>query len=521
MNFGKRGSHGQVLWQGAVLKVSSKEEATERVAPLQSADGALARALPARRKAEKTRLALVAQSRRTQSSGLAAVLDFLLIIVIGGAYIFRSHSGVPAIATWINIHEMFFHQWAVVAIYACLVLARANHYRLYQSQLPIIDTALAAMKAALTAAMAMAAFFYIADTGKNTRSTLFFTAGVTIVAFAGRHVLRRIYVRRARVRDEQMTNVLIVGAGTVGMELAQHLKQNPGYRVIGFLDDHRKDDSQVLGSSADLPEIARQYFIDEVVVTIPSQRELVKKVALQARGLRLDVKVVPELYDGFAVNAPVEYLAHLPVRVLHREPIPATSWMLKRICDVIMAGLLLLALAPVFLLIAILLKLESRGPVFYRSHRVGKKGRLFTFYKFRTMVKGADGLKTNLEGSNERNSVLFKVANDPRITRVGRVLRKFSLDEVPQLINVLKGDMSLVGPRPPLPSEFKQYRLDHLRRLDVVPGITGLWQITCRQDPSFDNYIALDLEYIENWSLGLDFKILLRTIPAVFKGTGV
>jgi exopolysaccharide biosynthesis polyprenyl glycosylphosphotransferase len=244
-------------------------------------------------------------------------------------------------------------------------------------------------------------------------------------------------------------------------------------------------------------------------------------VALQARMLRLDVKVVPELYDGIASNAPVEYLAHLPVRVLHREPIPATGWMLKRICDVTIAGLLLLGTGPVFLLIAILLKLESKGPVFYRSHRVGKKGRLFTFFKFRTMVTGADGLKTNLEEQNERNSVLFKVANDPRITRVGRMLRKFSLDEVPQLINVLKGDMSLVGPRPPLPSEFKQYRLDHLRRLDVVPGITGLWQITCRQDPSFDNYIALDLEYIENWSLGLDLKILLRTIPAVFKGTGV
>jgi lipopolysaccharide/colanic/teichoic acid biosynthesis glycosyltransferase len=136
-------------------------------------------------------------------------------------------------------------------------------------------------------------------------------------------------------------------------------------------------------------------------------------------------------------------------------------------------------------------------------------------------VTGADGLRVNLEELNERNTVLFKVANDPRITRVGRMLRKFSLDEAPQLINVLKGDMSLVGPRPPLPSEFKQYRLDHLRRLDVVPGITGLWQITSRRDPSFDNYIALDLEYIENWSLGLDLKILLRTIPAVFKGTGV
>jgi exopolysaccharide biosynthesis polyprenyl glycosylphosphotransferase len=476
--------------------------------------------------ARAPRLALVAQGRREQSSGFAAIVDFALIIVIASAYILRSHGGLPAAADWLNIHGLFFQQWLVAIVFAFLFLACAHYYRLYQHHLPIIDTALTAMKSTLTAAMVMAAFFYVSGfhmlgTGRSTRSMLFFVAGWTMVAAAGRHVLRRVYVRRARVRDEHMTNVLIVGAGTVGVELAQHLKQSPGHRVIGFLDDHRPDDPRVLGSSTDLPEIARQYFIDEVVVTIPSHRELVKRVALQARMLRLDVKVVPELYDGIASNAPVEYLAHLPVRVLHREPIPATGWMLKRICDVTIAGLLLLGTAPVFFLVAILLKLESKGPVFYRSHRVGKKGRIFTFYKFRTMVTGADGLRSNLEEQNERNSVLFKVANDPRITRVGRMLRKFSLDEVPQLINVLKGDMSLVGPRPPLPSEFKQYRLDHLRRLDVVPGITGLWQITCRQDPSFDNYIALDLEYIENWSLGLDLKILLRTIPAVFKGTGV
>ncbi|HEU4416989.1 MAG TPA: sugar transferase [Candidatus Angelobacter sp.] len=139
---------------------------------------------------------------------------------------------------------------------------------------------------------------------------------------------------------------------------------------------------------------------------------------------------------------------------------------------------------------------------------------------YHALVIGADGLRMAMEELNERTAILFKIARDPRTTRVGRILRKFSLDEAPQLINVLKGDMSVVGPRPPLPSEFKQYRLDHLRRLDVVPGITGLWQITSRQDPSFDNYIALDLEYIENWSLGLDLKILLRTIPAVLKGTG-
>ncbi len=502
------------------MRASGREEATGGTATVTR--GTLGRALPARRKMERAqRLVLVPQGRRAHSAGFAAILDFVLIIIVGGAYILRSHGTLPGVVDWLNVHGFFFHQWLVVVVYAVLFVACADYYGLYRYQLPIIDTALAATKSALTAAVVMAACFYLAGAGKNTRPTLFVVAGLAMVAASAQHVALRVYARRAVVRDEHIINVLIVGAGAIGVELAQHLKQSPGHRVIGFLDDHRVDDPRVLGSSNDLPEIARQYFIDEVVVTIPSQRELVKRVALEARTLRLDVKVVPELYDGIASNAAVEYLAHLPVRVLHREPIPATGWMFKRICDVTIAGLLLLAMAPLFLLIAVLLKLESKGPVLYRSHRVGKKGRIFTFYKFRTMIIGADGLKVSLEENNERNSVLFKVANDPRITRIGRMLRKFSLDEVPQLINVLKGDMSLVGPRPPLPSEFKQYRLDHLRRLDVVPGITGLWQITCRQDPSFDNYIALDLEYIENWSLGLDFKILLRTIPAVFKGTGV
>jgi exopolysaccharide biosynthesis polyprenyl glycosylphosphotransferase len=461
-------------------------------------------------------MAVVPQGRREPSAGFAAIVDFAVIIAIGAAYILLSHRGRPEITDL-----LFLQQSLVAVIYSCLTLACANHFRLYRHHLPIIDTALAATKACVIAAMAMAAGFYLANSGKATRITLLVVAGGSIVALAALNVLRRVWLRRSGIRDEHMTNVLIVGAGSVGVELAEHLQQTPGHRVIGFLDDHRSDDPRVLGSSNDLPQIARQYFIDEVVVTIPSQRELVKKVALQARMLRLDVKVVPEMYDGIAVNAPVEYLAHLPVRVLHREPIPATGWMLKRVCDIAIAGVMLLALAPVFLLIALLLKLESRGPVFYRSHRVGKKGRIFTFYKFRSMRAGADGMRSTLEEMNERSDVLFKLANDPRVTRVGRILRRFSLDEIPQLINVLKGDMSLVGPRPPLPSEFKQYRLDHLRRLDVVPGITGLWQISCRQDPSFDNYIALDLEYIENWSLGLDLKILLRTIPAVLKGTGV
>lgn len=484
------------------------------------AERPLGRALPVRRKEQKPSI-VAAPERKEQSAGVAAIIDLAVIAVIGALYLCLFDAGLSGAISGTDLRRLILHQTLIVGIYALVMLLCAQHYSLYRHYLPILDTALAGVKAGVAAAIVMAAFFYLSGTGKSARANLFVIAGIATAGVTGRHVLRRVQVRKARVRDEQMVNVLIVGAGRVGMELAQYLRLSPEHKVIGFLDDYRHDDPRVLGSSNDLAEIARQYFIDEVVVTIPSHRELVKKVALEARRLRLDVKVVPELYDGIAANATVEYLAHLPVSVLHREPIPKIGLMLKRLSDVALSGLLVIALGPLFLLIAIMLKLESKGPVLYRSHRVGKKGRIFTFYKFRTMITGADGLRLTLEPMNERNTVLFKMAKDPRITRLGRILRKFSLDEAPQLLNVLKGDMSLVGPRPALPREFKQYRLDHLRRLDVVPGITGLWQITSRHDPSFENYIALDLEYIENWSLGLDLKILLRTLPAVLQGTGV
>jgi lipopolysaccharide/colanic/teichoic acid biosynthesis glycosyltransferase len=169
---------------------------------------------------------------------------------------------------------------------------------------------------------------------------------------------------------------------------------------------------------------------------------------------------------------------------------------------------------------AIAVKLDSHGPVFYSSERIGKKGRVFRCFKFRTMVRDAETRRADVMHMIERDGVLFKIANDPRITKVGRVLRKYSLDEFPQFFNVLRGDMSIVGPRPPIASEVKEYQLNHLRRLAVTPGITGLWQVQGRQDPSFDNYISLDVTYIENWSIWLDIQIIARTVGVVFAGTG-
>jgi lipopolysaccharide/colanic/teichoic acid biosynthesis glycosyltransferase len=171
-------------------------------------------------------------------------------------------------------------------------------------------------------------------------------------------------------------------------------------------------------------------------------------------------------------------------------------------------------------MIAIAIKLQSPGPVLYLSKRVGHKARVFTCFKFRTMVNNAAAMKKLLEHRNERKGAFFKISDDPRVTTIGRILRKYSLDELPQLWNVIRGDMSLVGPRPPLDSETAQYNLRQLRRLDAVPGITGLWQVKARQDPSFEQSVALDSNYINNWSLSLDLSILLQTVKVVFRGTG-
>ena len=193
---------------------------------------------------------------------------------------------------------------------------------------------------------------------------------------------------------------------------------------------------------------------------------------------------------------------------------------LKRIMDVVLSSIVLVLLCPLMLVIAIAIKLESHGRVIYRSRRVGKCGRKFDCYKFRTMVAGSDRLKDNLRRLNQRRGPFFKIADDPRLTRLGGFLRKYSLDELPQLWNVLRGDMSLVGPRPHPVEDCAQYSSEHCRRLGVKPGVTGLWQVLARANPSFETCMVLDLEYMNHWSFLLDCKILLWTIPAVLAGEG-
>ena len=317
-------------------------------------------------------------------------------------------------------------------------------------------------------------------------------------------------------------NVLIVGAGPVGRNVSAWVEQNrsAGRRVCGFLDDAMPLGNGVIGRVADLARLARKDFVDGVILAGPHDSGLTHRVLDEAMRLRLDVEIIPDLFGCKPAACEVETAGDMPVICLHSERLPALGLIAKRVVDVMGAGFVLMCLAPLLAMIAILIKLDSRGPVLYCAERAGRKGKLFRCYKFRTMVSNADELKEQLRRNNERAGPFFKITGDPRITRVGHILRRYSLDELPQLLNVLKGEMSLVGPRPHPVDDVAGYELEHLSRLDVTPGITGLWQVTARRDPSFQRGMELDREYIRRWNLGLDIKILLRTVFAVVQGSG-
>jgi lipopolysaccharide/colanic/teichoic acid biosynthesis glycosyltransferase len=370
-----------------------------------------------------------------------------------------------------------------VAWFALLLILFARSYGLYA---PIIGRGglheqRMTVQAALTAGLLLCGTLYLTKATMVSRFVVMLMVLITTVLLCARRAVWRGVVYRRYREGLETRNVLIVGAGRVAHALRNHLQSlgHLGFRFKGFValteQEAEAGDAEVIGDVRNCLSLARSLFVDEIFFSVPAERQLVISIVEQARAVGIGVRVVPDLYDGIAWNAPVEYVGQFPTIPLHRR---------------------------------------------YRAQRIGRKGRTFICYKFRTMCCDADTLKDGLLHRNERDGILFKMADDPRVTRIGRFLRKYSIDELPQFYNVLRGDMSMVGPRPPMSAEVAQYNLAHLRRLDVLPGMTGLWQVEARQDPSFDYYISLDTAYVENWSLWLDLKILIRTVGVVFAGTG-
>jgi len=384
------------------------------------------------------------------------------------------------------------------------------------------------VQACLTSGLLLTGASYLVHAADSPRSIVLLTVGLVTVFLSVRRLIYRILLYRKFEKGVGTRNVLIVGTGAEARALRYYLEsiRHLGYRFKGFVESpgsgtcYEASSEEVVGSLDTLFQDAHKLFVDEIFFTTPCERSVVQDVLQKARANGVDLRIVPEMYDGLSFNSSIEYIGHFPTIPLHRGQVPEMGLMFKRTLDVVFSSMVLILLSPLLLAIAIAVKLDSRGPVFYVSERVGKKGRVFNCLKFRTMVCDAEERRAALMDRNERDGVLFKITDDPRITRLGRLLRKHSLDELPQFANVLLGDMSVVGPRPLPACDVRDSKLAYLRVLTVTPGITGLWQVEGRQDPSSDSYISLNVIYIENWSIWLDIKIILRTMGVVLAGTG-
>jgi len=418
-------------------------------------------------------------------------------------------------------HSLVFLFWAV------LILILLRMYNLYTTDRTIsyLDESILTGKALLLALLPAAAAVFFLQIKIFSREVFILQTVSLFIALIGWRILKRYLVRRRVARGFNNQHVLIVGAGKVGQALAGEITRNRylGLEVIGFLDDSLTGEVGgylILGRSDNFEEVVRQKFIDDVLVSIPSERELVARLIMTCRKMGKSIRVVPDLMSLGMEGVKSGYLGQIPLLEYYNRGLHGADLLLKRSFDIVASGLALIFLAPVMLGIGLAIKNNSPGPVIYASKRNGKKGILFNFYKFRTMHEDADKMLEELRHMDETDGPIFKIKNDPRVSRVGRFLRRYSLDELPQLWNVLRGDMSLVGPRPPTPNEVVEYEDWQLKRLEIRPGLTCLWQVSGRSDLSFREWMKLDLFYIENWSFWLDIKIILRTIVVVFKGEG-
>jgi exopolysaccharide biosynthesis polyprenyl glycosylphosphotransferase len=353
-----------------------------------------------------------------------------------------------------------------------------------------------------------------------------------VLTVASRFVLRRAFAA-ARARGLNSRYVLVVGTGPAAKAFADRIEAHHelGLHVMGYLTvPARADevahvspslDRPILGTVDDIEEVLHSNVVDEVAICLPpADLALVEPITRLCEDEGRIVRIPTNETGVTLPGARIEDFDGLRVLSLVYGPDRAVALILKRVIDVVVSAIGLVVLSPLLALLALWIRVRDGSPVVFRQTRIGEHGRPFEVVKLRTMVPDAEGLLTELEERNEIQGQAFKVTDDPRVTRTGRLLRALSLDELPQLWNVLRGEMSLVGPRPPLPREVADYDVWHRRRLSMKPGITGLWQVAARREPEFDRWVRIDLEYIDRWSLWLDVKIIARTIPAVIAQQG-
>ena len=365
-----------------------------------------------------------------------------------------------------------------------------------------------------------------------SRSFLFVFFFVNLFFLVTARVTVRLLARRVRMLGFNYRTVVLVGDTPRARSMARLVQEHPwwGLKLLGLIRERPADpgspgstnDIPVLGTLADFEVIVRDTHVDEVILAVDrGDLPKLEAVFLLCEEMGIRTRLVLDFFPHVLARVELDEFQGTPLLTFSTTPDDPTALVLKRAVDVFLAVVLLLASVIPLAVAALFIKLTSSGPVLFRQTRCGLNGRPFTLLKLRTMVEGAEELLDDVAHLNEHEGPVFKAANDPRLTGVGRLIRRFSFDEFPQLWNVLRGEMSLVGPRPPLPNEVARYERWQRRRLSMKPGVTGLWQVSGRSDiRNFEEWINLDLAYIDNWSLSLDAKILLRTIPTVLSGRG-
>jgi exopolysaccharide biosynthesis polyprenyl glycosylphosphotransferase len=362
-----------------------------------------------------------------------------------------------------------------------------------------------------------------------SRAMLVYAALLVVLLLAAARLIRRPIETYLRMRGIGVDRVLIVGAGDVGRAVMRNLLANPilGYHVVGYIDDDPvKGNGELgrfkgLGGMDNLSDILVKEEVAEVIVTLPwHYHRKIMQVVEKCERQHIRVRIVPDIFQQRLRQLDMDSLGGIPVIGLQQSQISQVALIVKRAIDIVGAILLLILSAPLMAVVILAIRIDSPGPAVFRHQRVGRNGQEFQVYKFRSMIMGAEELQKDLRPLNEADGPLFKIRDDPRLTRMGRFLRRTSIDELPQFLNVLRGEMSLVGPRPGTPEEIAQYDPWQRERLAIWPGMTGLWQVSGRSNVPFDEMCQLDIYYIENWSLGLDLRILLRTIPHVIFGRG-
>jgi exopolysaccharide biosynthesis polyprenyl glycosylphosphotransferase len=393
----------------------------------------------------------------------------------------------------------------------------------------LLDEVYVLLNGTTTATLLMMALTFAVRPLVYSRAVYLYAGVLTVLLLGCARAAERVVQARLRQRGIGVNRVLIVGAGEVGRALMRNIVAQPdlGYQIVGFVDDHHERGHtdigrfKALGETDKLPCVLRDLSVDEVIITLPwKAREKIIAIMELCQRMGISSEVVPDLFQLTLSRVTIDDVGGVPLIGVREPRIGTWNTVLKRTIDLVGSLVLLMLLMPFFVLVAIVIKLDSPGPIIFRQKRIGREGRPFITYKFRTMREGAEEEQPQLLEFNEADGPLFKIRNDPRHTRLGRWLRRMSIDELPQLLNVVRGEMSLVGPRPPVVSEVEHYQEWHRERFQVCPGMTGLWQVSGRSELPFDEMCMLDIYYIENWSPWLDFWIMLRTIPTVLLARG-